>query len=254
MLRTFLLNILFLSFAALTAAQTGGEIEYEITRQISPEMMRRFGGGSGEESAMPSVITLNQSMRFAGNMASWTMPRPGMQMAGMMPPGAQGQMRRFMPFDSKDYVDFAGGKFLHYIRATSGDDTTTWYLNEEPFEKPADWTVDKKTKKIMGYECKKATATLREATYTVWYTTDIKGVHFCPINGLFPPEGVVLSIESDEQSFVAKKVDLKAAVPATEVTPEIKDAKPITADEMRDMRRKAGERMRAQFQQQMPRQ
>lgn len=252
MLRTCLLSILFLNFAALTAAQNGGEIEYEITRQISPEMMRRFGGGSGEESAMPSVITLNQNMRFAGTMATWTMPRPGAGM--MMPPGAQGQMRRFMPFDSKDYVDFAGGKFLHYLRATSGDDTTTWYLNEEPFEKPADWKVDKKTKKILGYECQKATATWREASYTIWYTTDIKGVHFCPINGLFPPEGVVLSIESDEQSFVAKKVDLKAEVPATEVTPEIKDAKSITADEMRDMRRKAGERMRAQFQQQMPRQ
>ncbi len=258
MFRTLASAIILTASSILAFSQAAGEIEYELTRQISPEMMRRFGGGTsgGDESgAMPTVITLNQTLRFAGNIATWTMPRPGQQMMGMMPSGAQGQMRRFMPFDSKDYVDFSTGKYLHYMRATTGDDTTTWYLNEEPFEKPADWKTDKKTKKILGYECKKATATLRDASYTIWYTTDLKGLNFSPINGLFPPDGgVILALESDEQAYMAKKVDLKAAVSAEEVTPNIADAKLITAEEMRNMRRAAGERMRAQFQQQAPRQ
>lgn len=250
MFRKFIASTILIASAVFAYSQTAGEIEYEFTRQISGDMMRRFGGGMGDESgAMPSVITLNQTMRYAGNMATWTQPRPGRELMGMMPQGGQGQMRRFMPFDTKDYVDFESGKFLHYMRATSGEDTLSWYLNEEPFEKPANWKADKKTKKILGYECKKATATLRDVPYTIWYTTDIAGVYFSPINGLFPPEGVVLAVESDEQAYVAKKVDLKAAVPAADVTPNIEDAKPITAEEMRTMRRAAGERMRAQFQQ-----
>ncbi len=255
MFRTIFAAFFLGAAVAMAFGQAAGEIEYELTRQISPEMMRRFGGGGDESGAMPTVITLNQTLRFSGNMATWTMPRPGQQMMGMIPGGGQGQMRRFMPFDSKDYVDFANGKYLHYMRATSGEDTTTWYLNEEPFEKPADWKAEKKTKKILGYECKKATATWRDNAYTIWYTTEVPGLTFSPINGLFPPDGgLVLAMESDEQAYMAKKLDLKAEVPTVEVTPAVKDARMITAEEMRDMRRAAGERMRAQFQQQAPRQ
>jgi GLPGLI family protein len=249
MLRYFFLaaTILFSTLGAFS--QTSGEIEYEITRQISPDQMRRFGGGAGgdESSPMPSVITLNQIMKFNGTMGTVSMPRPGQQMGGMMMQGSQ--MRRFMPFDSKDFVDLANGKYLHYLRATSGEDTTTWYLNEEPFESPTDWKVEKKTKKILGYECKKATATLKNTTYTIWYTTDIKGLKFSPLNGLFPAEGVILALESDEQAYIAKKIDLSTAIPTEDVTPNYPEAKSISADELRTMRREAGERMRAQFQQ-----
>ncbi len=256
--KTFFSTILSLciSFYAI-GQQLAGELEYEVTRQINPEQMRRWGGGmSGGDDAgmMPTVITLNQTLRFAGNMATWSFPRPGQQMMGMMPAGGMGQMRRFMPFDSKDYVDFSAGKFLHYVRNTSGEDTTTWFLQEEPFERPTGWQTDKKTKKILGYECKKATVTFRDAPYTVWYTTDLQGVTFSPINGLCPPEGLVLAIEGDEQGFVAKKLDLQAAVSTEEVTPAFQNPKVITEEEMSDMRRAAGERMRAQFQGQMPRQ
>jgi GLPGLI family protein len=243
--------------SSVYAQQAAGELEYEVTRQINPEQMRRWGGGmsGGDDSGMmPTVITLSQTLRFAGNMATWSFPRPGQQMSSMMPAGAMGQMRRFMPFDSKDYVDFSAGKFLHYVRNTSGEDTTTWFLQEEAFVKATDWQTDKKTKKILGYECKKATATYRDAPYTIWYTTDIKGITFSPINGLCPPEGLVLAIESDEQAFMAKKLDLQATVTSDEVTPSIANPKIISEEEMRAMRRAAGERMRAQFQGQMPRQ
>ncbi len=255
MLRHTIAALLLVLLATAVQAQSAGEIEYEVTRQVSPEMMARFGGGGGDPSAMPTVITLSQTVRFAGQMATYTMPRPGQAMMGMMPPGAMGQMRRFMPFENKDYVDFSAKKLLHYMRMTSGEDTTTWYLHEEPFEFAVDWKVDKKTKKILGYECQKATATWRDSKYTVWFTTDVPGVTFSPINGLVPPQGgLVLSLETDDQSFVAKKVDLQAKVLAEEVTPAIAKAKAITAEEAREMRRAAGERMRAQFQQQMPRQ
>jgi GLPGLI family protein len=252
---SLLISISFISMAL--GQQTAGELEYEVTRQINPDQMRRWGGGmsGGDESGMmPTVITLSQTLRFSGNLATWSTPRPGQQMSSMMPAGAMGQMRRFMPFDSKDYVDFSAGKFLHYVRNTSGEDTTTWFLQEEAFVKPTNWQVEKKTKKILGYECKKATATFRDASYTIWYTTDIKGITFSPINGLCPPEGLVLGIESDEQAFVAKKLDLQATVTSEEVTPSIENAKIITEEEMRAMRRAAGERMRAQFQGQFPRQ
>jgi GLPGLI family protein len=249
MLRYFFLATALLSTVFTAISQISGEIEYEITRQISPDQMRRFGGATGgdESIPMPTVITLTQTMKFNGTMGTMTMPRPGQQMGGMMMQGTQ--MRRFMPFDSKDFVDLANGKYLHYLRATSGDDTTTWFLNEEPFESPTDWTLEKKTKKILGYECKKATATLKNATYTIWFTTDIKGLTFSPLNGLFPTEGVILALESDEQAFMAKKIDLSTAVPTAEVTPNYPEAKSISADELRTMRREAGERMRAQFQQ-----
>lgn len=248
MWRTSLITLIIAASACTAFAQSSGEIEYEFTRQVSANQMARFGGG--EESGAPSVITLNQTMRFSGSMGTWTQPRPGREIAAMMGgAGQMQQMRRFMPFESKDYVDFSKNTFLHYMRATSGDDTTTWYLNVEPFEQPSDWKVEKKTKKILGYECKKATATLRDIPYTVWYTTDIPGINFSPLSGLAPAQGLVLALESDEQSFVAKKVDLAAAVAPEEVKPDIADAKEVSAEELRNMRRQAGERMRAQFQQ-----
>ncbi|MBX2929860.1 MAG: GLPGLI family protein [Saprospiraceae bacterium] len=248
MRRTFLFILFIAASSCATFAQSSGEIEYEFTRQVSANQMARFGGG--DESGAPSVITRNQTMRFSGNMGTWTQPRPGREIAAMIGgAGQMQQMRRFMPFESKDYVDFNKSTLLHYMRATSGDDTTTWYLNVEPFAQPADWKVEKKTKKILGYECQKATATLRDIPYTVWYTTDIPGINFSPINGLAPAKGLVLALESDEQSFVAKKVDLAAAIAPEEVKPDIADAKEVSAEELRDMRRQAGERMRTQFQQ-----
>ena len=56
--------------SSVFAQQAAGELEYEVTRQINPEQMRRWGGGmsGGDDSGMmPTVITLSQTLRFAGN-------------------------------------------------------------------------------------------------------------------------------------------------------------------------------------------
>ncbi len=99
-----------------------------------------------------------------------------------------------------------------------------------------------KTKKIAGYNCKKATVTVRNEEYTVWYTQDLP-FSYSPINGLLPDgNGVVLSAEGSRRSFTATKVDFKP-VTATDITIPA-NAEKVTEDQLRDMRREAMQKFR----------
>ena len=212
---------------------------------------------SASPSGLPprGVITFNQHFSFAAGKGKLATDRPdfggrngGLGQAAPQgpPPGGDGngnggrQRMRGGFGGGPAYVDLSGKKYIQVF--TKPDDSTKTFYAEEDFATPKDVKLTDKTKKVAGYNCKKATVTLRDETYTVWYTQELP-FSYSPINGLLPEaNGVVLSAESDKRSFSAKKVDLKP-VAATEITIPA-NAEKVSEDQLRDMRRDAMQKFR----------
>jgi GLPGLI family protein len=115
------------------------------------------------------------------------------------------------------------------------DSSAQRYRTERAFPKPDGWQLSDKTKKIAGYTCHKATVTRRNAPYTIWYTTDLPFT-YSPIADLTPDKGVVLQVESDDESYKASGVSLEPVDVASLQPPT--DAKAISTEEMEQIRRK----------------
>lgn len=232
-----------LPFGQAALAQSTGVIDYDVTM----EMDRRFGpGGSngfgqpggGEPGAPPQVVNFTQHFTFTSGMGKVDVDRPNFR-------GRGGNFQP--PFTNTTFVDMTHKKTLQVVTENDGDKKT--YYTEEDFVTPASVdTSSEKTKKIAGYNCKKAVIKLRDENFTVWYTRDLPGLNYSPVNGLVPGTGVVLSAESDKRSFVASKVALKPVEDATVALPA--GATKISQDEMRDKRRDAMQKIREQRQQQ----
>ncbi|QJW88594.1 GLPGLI family protein [Spirosoma taeanense] len=265
------------------ANRLSGRITYEGMRQIDRSQMRMVingqevrPGSPGAPDApegMPDVISFTQKLVFAGNMAKEERDRPQnmvrqmtMDGPGDSPRPAQNRRMNF-PIEQESFLDLAGHKRIE-VMTIKQDSVTQMYQTERPMPTPEGWQTSDKTKKIAGYLCHKATATRRpnrrmrgngaapatgndaaEETYTVWYTTDLPFT-YSPVADLTPPAGVVLQIESDKESFKATKVSLEA-VPETSVQPP-KNAKPIAAAEMEQIRRKAMADFRQKMMTNMP--
>jgi GLPGLI family protein len=115
------------------------------------------------------------------------------------------------------------------------------YFAEEAYAPAKEPKLAEKTKKIAGFLCKKATVTIRNEEYTVWYTQDLP-FSYSPINGLLPDgNGVVLSAEGSRRSFTATKVDFK---PVTADLSLPANAEKVSEDQLRDMRREAMQKFR----------
>ncbi|WP_165798397.1 GLPGLI family protein [Chitinophaga costaii] len=231
-----------LPFGQWAKAQVSGVIDYEVTMEVE----RRggpggggFGGGGqggGEEGAPPQVMNFTQHFTFNASMGKVDVERPNFGRGGNFQP----------PFTNTTYVNVVNKKVLQAVTEREGDKKT--YYTEDNFVTPISVdTSSTKTKKIAGYNCKKAIVKQRNENYTVWYTTEL-GINYSPVNGLLPGNGVVLSAESDKRSFVATKVSLKPVEDSTIALPA--GAEKITDEEMREKRHTAMEKMREQFQQQ----
>ena len=233
---------LSLPAAGQVMAQTSGVIDYDVTMEVE----RRGGGpggggfngggGGGGDEAAPQVVNFTQHFTFNSQMGKVDVDRPNF-----------GGGRNFQPpFSNTTYVNVVNKKVLQAVTEKDGDKKT--YYTEDDFVVPN--SVDSssgKSKKIAGYNCKKAVVKFKEENYTVWYTTEL-GINYSPVNGLLPGNGVVLSAESDKRSFVASKVSLKPVEDATVALPA--GAEKISTEAMREKRRAAMQKMREQFQQQ----
>lgn len=254
-----------------------GKITYEGMREIDFSQMRGNGPGgpppgaseSTEGAGAPQVITFTQKLVFAGSMAKEERDRPqgGMMFrrnraedggAGQNGPGGgdgnrpwrggNGQ-RMTPPFDQTTFLDLANRQRIDVMTVRKDSVTSQTYRSERPLPAATDWREDSKTKKIAGYVCHKATATHRKMPYTIWYTTDLP-ITYSPVADLTPPKGVVLLIESDNESYKATNVSMEAVAEASVQPP--KDAKTVTPEEMEQIRRKGMADFRQRMMQNMP--
>ncbi len=234
-----------------------GKITYEGMRQIDRSQMRMVingqevrprvdsPGSPGAPDApegMPEVMSFTQKLVFAGTMAKEERDRPQNMMVRRTVdgggPGGDGrprEQRTRPPFEQQTFLDLANRQRIDVLTVKKDSTTSQTYRSEKPMPTATDWTSSDKTKKIAGYTCKKATATRRKETYTIWYTTDLPFT-YSPVADLTPPTGVVLQIESDSESFKATGVSMEAVAENTVQPPN--DAKVITAEEMEQLRRK----------------
>lgn len=237
-----LLSAALIAFTGMTAVaqdKNTGVIDYE----VNAKMPQRGGSeGDGEEQ----VITFNQHFYFTGGKGKLDTERPegrgfggGRQGGDGNGGGRGGRFPRGRGNFGNAYVDLAGKKYLQVF--TKPEDSTKTYYAEEAYAPAKDAKLSDKTKKIAGYNCKKATVTVRNEEYTVWYTQDLP-FSYSPINGLLPDgNGVVLSAEGSRRSFTATKVDFK---PVTTDISLPANAEKVTEDQLRDMRREAMQKFR----------
>ncbi|MBN8823625.1 MULTISPECIES: GLPGLI family protein [unclassified Spirosoma] len=261
---------------AQTTAPTSGKITYEGMRQIDRSQMRmvingqevRPGSPSGAPDApegLPETISFTQKLVFSGSMAKEERDRqqgPMMfrrQMGDGAPDGngtpggerpnrPRGDMRMNFPFEQQTYLDLTNKQRIDVLTVKK-DSVTTTYRTDRPMPAATDWQTSEKTKKIAGYVCHKATATHRKMPYTIWYTTDLPFT-YSPVSDLTPPQGVVLLIESDTESYKATGVSTESVAEASVQPP--KEAKVVSAEEMEQIRRKGMADFRQRMMQNMP--
>jgi GLPGLI family protein len=259
----------------LTLAQTpptAGKITYEGMRRIDPSQMRMVingqevrPGSPGAPDApegMPEVVSFTQKLVFAGSMAKEERDRPQnmMMRRSLDGSGARGghprEERMTPPFEQTTFLDLANRQRID-VMTIKKDSVSTTYRTALPMPKAESWEPSDKTKKIAGYLCHKATATAhigrqwdrggrggdastassgKPETYIVWYTTDLPFT-YSPIAALTPEKGVVLQIESDNESFKATSISTEHVAESAIQPPA--GAKLVSSEEMNELRRKA---------------
>ena len=233
-------------------------------------------GAPDAPEGMPEVISFTQKLVFAGGMAKEERDRPNNMMITRSIDGGSGRQgggvargtRMGAPFEQTTFLDLANRKRIE-VMTIRKDSVSTMYRTERPMPKPEAWEESNKTKKIAGYTCKKATATMRlgrqmmggdgpptatapagePETFTIWYTTELPFT-YSPVAALTPEKGVVLQIESDNQSYKATSVTAEA-IAETMVAPPA-NAKVVSAEEMNELRRKEMANFRQRMMNSMP--
>lgn len=266
-------------------APTSGTITYETMRRFDLANMRVNVNGqevrpgaqlpNGRTFDPPETIESEESFQFAGNWAKrdpqnrggagrmFMMGGPG---GGRGPgggaPGGDGgnapqgqptpeqmqrmeQMRRNFrpPVEETQFTDLTTGKSIQLVTVKPDSLHKETYRADVNAKRPADWQVSNKTKKILGYTCQKATCTIKEQPCTVWFTTELPYT-FSPAPQFTPDKGVVLWIESDDLAYRATKLNA-GSVDVAKLTPDL-NAKVVSDDELREIRRKAMATMRQQ--------
>lgn len=269
-MKTFvLLSMGLLAGAATQAQQPSGVIEYEVNSKIEIgqiRMVMRGADGSVTTSNtpppdMPNLVTFSQTFTFAGGMGRLETenggnmirrmtlggPPPGgggggavsFSAAAAAPAGAPGPERSGRssslrpPVSNATYIDLVNKRYLQVLTQQQDSLVAGVWYSEEAYKPAAEVKTSGKTKTIAGYRCQRATATLGEESFVIWYTTEIPML-FSPINGVWPPQGVVLAMESAKRSYMAKKVELKAVTDAPALPAS---AQKVTAAELKEKQR-----------------
>lgn len=206
---------------------SSGIVDFEVVMQRNTR--GGFGASQGEDNDVPDVFTMTRNLSFNAHGAKMSSSFSGRPQAAR--PG--GRSRNFRGRGSStEYISFTDKKYLRAFKRPDGDTT---YFVAQGFQTAADFQPSDKTKKIAGYTCHKATASLRNSTYTLWYTTDIP-VNFSPVNGLVPPTGgFVLALQNDRMEYRATKVQLQDISDATVAIPA--PSQELTGQQIRGMRR-----------------
>ncbi|WP_341842132.1 hypothetical protein [Chitinophaga caseinilytica] len=255
-----------LTAAAVQAQQPSGVIEYEVNSKIEMgqfKMVMRSADGSVTTSNtpppdMPNLLTFSQTFTFAGGMGKLETENGGNMMrkmtlnlpAGGGPPGgasvsagvagtmaAPGPVGRSSslrpPVTNATYIDLLNKRYLSVLTQNKDSVVAGVWYSEEAYKPAAEIKTSGRTKTIAGFRCQRATAVVGEESFVIWYTTEIPML-FSPVNGVWPPQGVVLALESEKRSYMAKKVELKP-VPDAPALPA--GAEKLTAVQLKEKQR-----------------
>ena len=205
--------------------------------------MGRGPGGGGDRGPGGGDITIT-SGGPGGNNGGGNGPTPE-QMRAMQQRFNRARNR----FMQSTHTDLTTGKSVQMTTVTVDSTKKEYYQTELPATRPADWKVTGKTKSILGYNCQRATCTIKDQPCTVWFTTDLPYT-YSPAPSFTPDKGVVLVIESDDLLYHATKISA-GTVNEASLKPRT-DAKVVTEAEMRDIRQKATANMRQQMNRDFP--
>lgn len=250
--------------AAVQGQQPSGVIHYEVNSKIEIgqfRMVMRGADGSVTTSNtpppdMPNLVTFDQTFTFAGGMgrietegggnmmrrmtlgapsaAALTFSPAGAPPGSAPPAGAVGRSSSLRPpVTNSMYIDLINKRYLTVLTRQKDSIVDGAWYTEEAYKPAAELKTSGKTKTIAGYRCQRATANVGEESFVIWYTTEIPML-FSPVNGVWPPQGVVLALESSKRSYMAKKVVLKP-VPDAPVLPA--GAEKVTAAELKEKQR-----------------
>ncbi|MCX6166838.1 MAG: GLPGLI family protein [Sphingobacteriales bacterium] len=195
-----------------------------------------FGGLNG--SAMPEKITNKFEIAFNPTGAKFQKSEAEDITAPGGGEGSGGGMRMMMRFGGSDREMYfsASDKVIESFELNSEEVLLESVLGSG--SKEAELSTE--TKKISGFDCKKAIVNGRNGSQTtIWYTTDL-ALKASPMANLWVA-GVVLGIETDRMKFYATSVEF-TKIKDSEVSPP-KKGRTITQEDYQ----KAMEEMRAKF-------
>ncbi len=241
-----------------------GTIEYEMTMRLDVEQLR----ASNPEAAanIPDVINITEKLVVNNNLGKLERDMRGM-MGGFRRPGQAApvtptpeEAKKRAQFTPQTLLDFSNNKIYTVSSFLKDSINIDKVYTEKTMEFTKDFVDAKKTKKILGYNCQKATVKTKDDTYTVWYTTEM-GFSYSPvavgnaqargmrmgggrnspvkvpeIPTIFIEKGVILSIEGTDLGYEAKSIK-KDTAPEAEMTLP-KDARKVTDEEAAEMRKK----------------
>lgn len=239
-----------------------GMLEYEATIRIDVESIRQT---NPEVAAnIPDVFNYTEKLYVNGNWGKVERVFPFMTMGGRLNPQQQqriaSQVRRFSP---ETFWNFSE-KRIYGVTALPKDSVNVErYMVENPIIFTENLKKDeKKTKKILGYTCKKATLKTEDDTYTIWYTTEL-GFTYSPLAQNFSTQrwgggrnnrmsqlnklptiiienAVIMAVEGTDIGFEVKKISKDEvqdiALPA--------DAQKVTNEELAEIIQKRRENFR----------
>lgn len=216
------LIISFLSFTISNFAQTtSGTVTYDRTEKIDPSRMKvvTIVNGSGTEDVpppMPTTFDDEMEITFGGGFAKVADRGPRMMNINIDSRGGHTEKKEHKeeitfkaPFKSRTFYNMNNkSKISMFIVSDEAKGTEEAYFMESPFVTPEKIEYTGKTKKIAGFECKKAIIKEKDSKVVIWYTTEIPYT-FSPVEKYTPKQGFVLAIEGDELSYKATKYESK---------------------------------------------
>ncbi|GIV30080.1 MAG: hypothetical protein KatS3mg028_1146 [Bacteroidia bacterium] len=252
MKKIFLAVVVLLAWQGWAYAQNTfkGMIEFEATVRIDVESIRQ---NNPEAAAnIPDVFNYTEKLFVNGNLGKVERIFPMMMGGGRNNPQQQqrmmNQFRRFIP---ETYWNFSEKKVYTFSTLPKDSVNVDKYVVEKTIEFPQNIKKDeKKTKKILGYNCKKATLKTDDDTYTIWYTTEL-GFTYSPLSQstqgmqrwgrgsanapklpvIVIENAVVMAVEGTDIGFEAKKISKDEVQEITMPT----DAQKVTEEELREI-------------------
>lgn len=238
-------------------AQSSGIIRYEVIKRfdISKAKMNingveiRAGGVLPNGEIFTPIETLERGHEFVFSDAYGIERRDldaDMRAVPMIPVEVNQKAKRIQaPFDEKTFFNLRDNIILQQLSVGKDTLAKELYQIERAYSRPTSWVTTGKTKKLIGFTCQQATATKNNATYVVWFTTQLPFT-YSPEFDLTPEQGVVLQIESPDLSYKALRFDSKSKVDVELLQPN-PAATVVNEDELKIIRQKAIANMRKQY-------
>ena len=243
MLKIFCSVFLFFLFnqGIYSQSEKIATLKYDMIRQINSEQSRAFRANSDNDgdSGGPTTVNDERTIYFKDTLATYDRQGGRMKMFRQRA-NSDGTNQFKMPFEDKTFYDMKNRLEINYISFIK-EEGNEYYHTIEKAELKGEWKDFDKTKKILGFNCKKASIKTLKDTYTIWYTTEA-GFDFSPMLNLMPPSGLVLKLEGSDISFDATSFEKKMDSSVDFKKPN--EGKLVTKEELMQKRRDAFEKFR----------